>query len=202
MPRTTASITIGYLSSLRSLRWLRRVRRSIFRGIGAPGVERALPDQGSRHEYRRSRRVARHHDGHRRNRGHRPGRPGCERRLARTDPAWLLRLPAATSALAVPFVCSFHAAGIKCAGDEPGRIVLWLGLVGTVLASHKTLAKVRMRALASALVTLVVNLIGAGLGPLTVGVSSDVRFFVRAELNPVCPARPGGDGAVRSCALF
>ena len=48
------------------------------------------------------------------------------------------------------------------------------GLLGPVLALTQTLAKVRMRALASALVTLVVNLIGAGLGPVTVGVSSDL----------------------------
>jgi hypothetical protein len=96
-------------------------------------------------------------------------------RLARTDTAWLLRFPAATSALAVPFVLLFLTLP---ASSAP---VMMLGasffgtcLLGPVMAVTQTLAKVRMRALASALVTLVVNLIGAGLGPLTVGGSSDV----------------------------
>ena len=47
-------------------------------------------------------------------------------------------------------------------------------MMGPVPAVTQTLAKVRMRALATALVSLVVNLIGAGLGPLAVGVSSDL----------------------------
>jgi predicted MFS family arabinose efflux permease len=96
-------------------------------------------------------------------------------RLARTDPAWLLRVPAVSSVLAVPFVVLFLTLP---ASSAP---VMTLGisffgscLMGPVMAATQTLAKVRMRALASALVGLAVNLIGAGLGPLTVGVSSDV----------------------------
>ena len=96
-------------------------------------------------------------------------------RLARTDPAWLLRFPAVTSGLAAPFALLFLTLP---ASSAP---VMMLGvsffgscLLGPAMAVTQTLAKVRMRALASALVTLVVNLIGAGLGPLTVGVSSDV----------------------------
>jgi predicted MFS family arabinose efflux permease len=96
-------------------------------------------------------------------------------RLARADPAWLLRVPAVASALAAPFVVLFLTLP---ASSAP---VMTLGisffgscLVGPVVAVTQTLAKVRMRALASALVTLIVNVFGAGLGPLTVGVASDV----------------------------
>jgi hypothetical protein len=96
-------------------------------------------------------------------------------RLARTDPAWLLRLPAVTSALAVPFVLLFLTLPASSAPVmNLGASFFGWGLLGPVLALTQTLAKVRMRALASALVTLVVNLIGAGPGPLTVGVSSDL----------------------------
>jgi predicted MFS family arabinose efflux permease len=96
-------------------------------------------------------------------------------RLARTDPAWLLRLPAVTSALAVPFVLLFLTLPASSAPVmNLGASFFGWCLLGPVLALTQTLAKVRMRALASALVALVVNLIGAGLGPLTVGVSSDL----------------------------
>jgi predicted MFS family arabinose efflux permease len=96
-------------------------------------------------------------------------------RLARTDPAWLLRFPAVTSALALPFVLLFLTLPASSAPVmNLGASFFGWGLLGPVLALTQTLAKVRMRALASALVTLVVNVIGAGLGPLTVGVSSDL----------------------------
>jgi hypothetical protein len=47
-------------------------------------------------------------------------------------------------------------------------------MMGPVLAVTQTLAKVHMRALAAALVALVVNLFGAGVGPLAVGALSDL----------------------------
>ena len=96
-------------------------------------------------------------------------------RLARRDPAWLLRIPAVTSALAAPLVLLFL---MLPASSAPvmnlGATFFGSCMVAPVLAVTQTLAKVRMRALATALVALVVNLIGAGLGPLTVGVSSDL----------------------------
>ena len=55
-----------------------------------------------------------------------------------------------------------------------GASFLGWSVLGPVLALTQTLAKIRARALASALVALVVNLIGAELGPLTVGFSSDL----------------------------
>jgi predicted MFS family arabinose efflux permease len=96
-------------------------------------------------------------------------------RLARTDPAWLLRVPAVASALAAPFVLLFLTLPSSRAPLMAlGATFFASCLLGPVMAVTQALAKVRMRALASALVTLVVNLIGAGLGPLTVGVSSDL----------------------------
>jgi predicted MFS family arabinose efflux permease len=96
-------------------------------------------------------------------------------RLARTDPAWLLRVPAVTCALAAPLVLLFLTLPASSAPVmNLGATFFGSCMMGPVLAVTQTLAKVRMRALAAALVALVVNLIGAGLGPLTVGVSSDL----------------------------
>ena len=96
-------------------------------------------------------------------------------RLARTDPARLLRVPAIASALTVPFVALFLTLPASSAPVmKLGATFFSTCLLGPVVAVTQTLAKVRIRALASAPVTLVVNLVGAGLGPLTVGVASDV----------------------------
>jgi predicted MFS family arabinose efflux permease len=96
-------------------------------------------------------------------------------RLARTDAAWMLRAPALTSALAVPFVVLFLTLPAASAPlMNLGASFFGGSMTGSVLAVTQTLAKVRMRALATALVSLLVNLIGAGLGPLAVGVSSDL----------------------------
>ena len=95
-------------------------------------------------------------------------------RLARRDPAWMLRAPAFTSAFAVPFRRAVSdAADFKCADNQSGRSFSSC-MAGPVLAVAQALAKVRMRALAAALVALVANLIGGGFGPFIVGVSSDV----------------------------
>ena len=125
-------------------------------------------------------------------------------RLARSDPAWMLRIPALTSALAAPFVVLFLTLPASSAPVmNLGASFFGASMMGPVLAVTQTLAKVRMRALAAALVTLVVNLIGAGLGPLTVGaLERSARSFFGAELNPVCPARTRGHCAAWSCALF
>lgn len=96
-------------------------------------------------------------------------------RLARTDPAWMLRLPALTSALATPFVVLFLMLPVSTAPVmNLGASFFATSMMGPILAVTQTLAKVHMRALAAALVVLVINLIGAGVGPLTVGVSSDL----------------------------
>jgi hypothetical protein len=77
-------------------------------------------------------------------------------RLARRDPAWLLRFPAVASALAAPFVLLFLTLPASSAPVMTlGASFFGSCLLGPVLAVTQTLAKVRVRALASALVTLV-----------------------------------------------
>jgi hypothetical protein len=96
-------------------------------------------------------------------------------RLAQTDPAWMLRVPALTSALAVPFGVLFLTLPASSAPlMNLAESFFGTCMLGPVLATTQTLAKVRMRALTAALVSLVINLFGAGLGPLTVGVASDL----------------------------
>jgi MFS family permease len=96
-------------------------------------------------------------------------------RLARRDPAWMLRAPAITIALAVPFVVLFLVLpGSSAPAMNLGVSFFSACIAGPVLATAQALAKVRMRALAAALVALVVNLVGAGLGPLVVGLCSDL----------------------------
>ena len=96
-------------------------------------------------------------------------------RLARTDPSWMLRFPAVTSLLAVPFIVLFLTLPVGAApAMNLGGAFFGSCLLGPILAVTQMLAKVRMRALASALVGVTFNLVGAGLGPLVVGVLSDL----------------------------
>jgi hypothetical protein len=96
-------------------------------------------------------------------------------RLARTDPAWMLRFPAVTSVLAVPFIVLFLTLPASAAPVmNLGAALFGSCLLGPILAVTQMLAKVRMRSLASALVGVAFNLVGAGFGPLVVGVLSDL----------------------------
>ena len=96
-------------------------------------------------------------------------------RLARRDPAWQLRLPALTSSLAVPFVVLFLMLPTSVAPSMYlGSAFLGSCMIGPVLAVTQNLAKVRMRALAASLVAMTFNVVGTGVGPLAVGVLSDL----------------------------
>jgi predicted MFS family arabinose efflux permease len=96
-------------------------------------------------------------------------------RLSRRDAAWQFRVPAVTSALAAPFIVlfltlpAFVALPMYFAAAFFGAC-----MIGPVLAITQSLAKVRMRALAAALVAVAFNIVGNGFGPLVVGVSSDL----------------------------
>ena len=97
-------------------------------------------------------------------------------RLGRRDTRWYLWLPAAASVGAIPFVVAFLL------WPDPAQ-AFWLVVpgaflnsmwVGTYNAVVQSLAKPRMRAMASAVNTLIsTGLIGQGLGPLLVGILSD-----------------------------
>jgi predicted MFS family arabinose efflux permease len=96
-------------------------------------------------------------------------------RLAPSDKRWYMRLPAITGVICVPFMVMVYLV------DNP-YTALWLSLVpgilfnvylGNAIATTHGLVGLRMRATASAILFLILNLIGLGLGPWSVGLLSD-----------------------------
>src|SRR5262249_19592051 len=81
-------------------------------------------------------------------------------RLSRGDVRWLLRLPAITSILAAPFIGLFLMlppfAGLPFFFLA---VVCCSGILGPVMAATQDIAKVRMRATASALLILSFNFV-------------------------------------------
>ena len=63
-------------------------------------------------------------------------------------------------------------------------------MMGPVTTATQNVARIRMRATAAALVTLIFNLVGTGLGPLSIGVVSDL-------LAPTL-----GDASIRAALLL
>jgi len=106
-------------------------------------------------------------------------------RLSRRDVRWYAWLPGVGSVIAVPFVLLFYL------WDE-GREALALAALpaivaglylGPTFAMTQALVPPRMRAQAAAVLLLILNLIGMGLGPQFVGALSDLlapRFDVEA----------------------
>lgn len=96
-------------------------------------------------------------------------------RLAVGDKRWYLWLPAVAGSLAVPLGFPYLLL------DNTTAVIAFLFLVticlntylGPCLAVSHSLVPPAMRALTSAVLFLVLNLIGLGLGPLTVGLLSD-----------------------------
>ena len=96
-------------------------------------------------------------------------------RLAVADKRWYLWLPAVAGSLAVPLGFPYLLL------DNTTVVIAFLFLVticlntylGPCLAVSHSLVPPAMRALTSAVLFLVLNLIGLGLGPLTVGLLSD-----------------------------
>jgi predicted MFS family arabinose efflux permease len=112
--------------------------------------------------------------------------------LAERDPRWYMRVPAIASTLAIPFAVIFYL------WPDP-RTAILLSVPGTLLggvylgptfAMTQTLVKPHMRALASAILLFIINLIGLGGGPLMVGIVSD-------RLKPMY-----GDESVRYALLW
>jgi hypothetical protein len=88
----------------------------------------------------------------------------------------LFALPFSTAFILWPAGGSFHALGYAL--PTALAVILPASLVGSMwngptLAMSQSLARPRMRALASALTTGTYNLIGLGVGPTLVGVISD-----------------------------
>jgi predicted MFS family arabinose efflux permease len=101
---------------------------------------------------------------------------GMAQRLARRDARWLLWLPALVQLVACPFILLFLTLTDVRAAMVAFAPVAMAGsaVIPPTMAAVQGLAKVRMRALAAALVSFTVNLAGIGLGPLLAGLASDV----------------------------
>ncbi|MCB1688091.1 MAG: MFS transporter [Halioglobus sp.] len=96
-------------------------------------------------------------------------------RLARRDQRWYMWLPALTGFICVPFMVAIYlvpnAYTSLLLGIVPG--VLFNIYLGNTIATTHGLVGLRMRALSSAILFLIINIIGLGLGPWTTGLLSD-----------------------------
>jgi len=96
-------------------------------------------------------------------------------RLSRRDPRWYMWVPALSAITAVPFMLLQYF-------STNARLSLLLGFVPAILlssfmaplvATAQSLVPQRLRAFTSAVLVLVVNIVGLGLGPVVTGMLSD-----------------------------
>ncbi len=103
-------------------------------------------------------------------------------RLARRDRRWYMWLPALTGFICVPFMVAIYLVPSAYAslllGIVPG--VLFNIYLGNTIATTHGLVGLRMRALSSAILFLIINIIGLGLGPWSTGLLSD---YLQASLG-------------------
>jgi MFS family permease len=96
-------------------------------------------------------------------------------KLASRDRRWYLWLPAIANLACVPFMVAVYSVDnaytALLLSVIPG--LLFNVYLGTTIATTQSLVGLRMRATASAILMLVANIIGLGLGPLSVGILSD-----------------------------
>jgi predicted MFS family arabinose efflux permease len=108
-------------------------------------------------------------------------------RLGSKDKRWYLWLPAIAGALAVPLGFPYLLSGnITVAIGFMFMVTIMINTyLGPCLAISHTLVPPAMRSLTSAVLFFVLNLIGLGLGPLTVGLLSDayVPYFGEESLR-------------------
>ncbi len=96
-------------------------------------------------------------------------------RLAVRDQRWYMALPGISTALAIPFSIAFYLWP-----DRYGALlfavpaaILGPMYLGPTFAMAQGIAKPQMRALVSAILLFIINLIGLGFGPQVVGILSD-----------------------------
>ena len=96
-------------------------------------------------------------------------------RLARRDKRWYMWLPALTGFICVPFMIGIYTVASPYTslllGIVPG--ILFNVYLGNTIATTHGLVGLRMRALSSAILFLVINIIGLGCGPWMTGMLSD-----------------------------
>ena len=97
-------------------------------------------------------------------------------RLGRRDARWYAWLPALVIGCGIPFYLAAYLAG----GAQAALLLLIIPALsancftGPVFGAVQSLAPLRTRALAAAVLLFVISVVGLGLGPLTVGVVSDL----------------------------
>ena len=113
-------------------------------------------------------------------------------RLSQRDAAWLLRLRAITSLLGAPCTALFLLLDTLSVALPMflASVLCCAAMMGPVTTATQNVARIRMRATAAAVVTLIFNLVGTGLGPLSIGVASDL-------LAPTL-----GDDSIRAALLL
>jgi len=99
----------------------------------------------------------------------------CDR-LGSRDPRAYLRIPAIATVAGLPFVFAllfYPDPRVALILSIPSTVAgaMWLG---PIFSTTQTLVHLRMRSVASAILLLIINLIGLGLGPQTVGVLNDL----------------------------
>ncbi len=97
-------------------------------------------------------------------------------RLTPRDVRWNLWAPGVSTLVAVPFAVSFYLwSDVRVALALAGIPVFFGAMyLGPTFAITQALAPLRMRAVASAFLLFLINLIGLGLGPQMVGIASDL----------------------------
>jgi len=103
-------------------------------------------------------------------------------KLSKGDARWNMWLPAGAILFGTPLAIGFYLAG-SSVFPVSTSVGLWLWVLpvaasalylGPALAVTQGLAPLKMRAMASAILLFIINIIGLGLGPLAVGILADL----------------------------
>jgi MFS family permease len=126
----------------------------------------------------------------------------CDRYFGKTDdPRWYLWIPAITLVINVPFGLLVYSVQTKY--PALWMLIPYIALSAAYLApsiaSTHRLVGLRERALASALLLLILNLIGNGLGPMFTGFLSDMfnSYFVSEGMDKTQAVAEGLRWAIR-----
>jgi MFS family permease len=97
-------------------------------------------------------------------------------RFGRGDPRWSMWVPGVSTLVAVPFAVAFYLWPDITTALAFGGLPVFFGAMylGPTYSLTQALAPLRMRAVASAFLLFLINLIGLGLGPQLVGILSDL----------------------------
>jgi MFS family permease len=97
-------------------------------------------------------------------------------RLTPRDARWALWVPGVSTLIAVPFAVAFYLwQDVRVALALAGIPVFFGAMyLGPTFSITQALAPLRMRAVASAFLLFLINLIGLGLGPQVTGIASDL----------------------------